>query len=418
MNDILNNLTYSEDRVNGSFKITNTPSKLKLRARTYEGLSNNINKRRKSSFFSIPDAFMAQDVYMSPLQQQPAVQQPQSVYTAPQNNGYTKTQEIKRATAVAAPKKLKTNIDQIRALEALNKNTTSSYIEISNESVNRTPVMPTSSNYNVSPATTSTTTSPVTFNTTTNNVENKNFNTELTSPIFEASAPYQNINQNVINQNLIQDTKIEAAREKVFSVKSENINSEVTNAIETDEFAKLEKMTDEYNVINEEYNKSKKILEDKQQESENTKNELNTAEKDLSKINEKINSHIASIDSAKKDISALQEEMKSVTEKINKKMDLIKAAKEKKLKEKLSVEEEASKLMEEIKNDNKKIDEIKQTIKEKDEEKQSLALEENKVLKQKTELQNEYEQKLEILKAMTLPAEIVKYVEGEESSDF
>lgn len=370
MSNILNDLTYSEDKINGQFKITNTPSKLKLRARTYEGLNKNISKRRSTSHdtFVIPEAFMPQNVYV----QQPQVQMPYQVL----DNSYTKTSDIKKAAEVASPKKLKTSREQINALLNL-------HVSVNNEP----------SGYNVTDAVPQTTGVEMN-NYSVSSIENNSVND---NQIYANSS---------ININYNNDAKLEDAREKVFAKNLEVSDNNVDKAIEADEFSKLDKITKEYNVINDEYNKSKKILEEKQQENENRKNELTKAENDLSTVSSKINDHKEVIDAAKKDISMIREEMREVTEKINHKIELIKVAKERRLKEKLSIEEEASKLMDEIKTSDNKLTEIKETIALKDQEKEQLAIEEDKLLKEKMEIQNEYDKKLEILKAMTLPAEI------------
>ena len=61
MNNILEEITYSDGRMDDVVKSLYTPAKLKLRARTYEGINKNLSKRRgttTSNMFSIPNAFV------------------------------------------------------------------------------------------------------------------------------------------------------------------------------------------------------------------------------------------------------------------------------------------------------------------------------------------------------------------------
>ena len=375
MNNILEEITYSDGRMDDVVKSLYTPAKLKLRARTYEGINRNLSKRRRtttSNAFSIPNAFMAVEV--------PSGNEGGSGYTVIASNNL---EEIKASEIQS--KKLKINAGQASGI-------TSKAINVPIEEkeqpqVEETPVTEVS-------------------------VE------EVEAPVIAESETHEVPNVVVTNEvepevAVIQTPTVDpldVAREKVLNtppvtpIISEDENKDVAEQVEeTDVFKDLEKVTDEYTKVDEEFKKSAQALEEAQKNLETSITDFEKIEDNIERTNTKIRERNESIDSAMKEKEDIENQIKEIEEKTRAKIRLVNSAKEQRLREKRAKEEETSKILSENKSYQEKIEESTKKANELEQQDKELEQKENEALDAKREAQDRYNSKLAVFEAITLP---------------
>ena len=375
MNNILEEITYSDGRMDDVVKSLYTPAKLKLRARTYEGINRNLSKRRRtttSNAFSIPNAFMAVEV--------PSGNEGGSGYTVIASNNL---EEIKASEIQS--KKLKINAGQASGI-------TSKAINVPIEEkeqpqVEETPVTEVS-------------------------VE------EVEAPVIAESETHEVPNVVVTNEvepevAVIQTPTVDpldVAREKVLNtppvtpIISEDENKDVAEQVEeTDVFKDLEKVTNEYAKVDEEFKKSAQALEEAQKNLETSITDFEKIEDNIERTNTKIRERNESIDSAMKEKEDIENQIKEIEEKTRAKIRLVNSAKEQRLREKRAKEEETSKILSENKSYQEKIEESTKKANELEQQDKELEQKENEALDAKREAQDRYNSKLAVFEAITLP---------------
>lgn len=375
MNNILEEITYSDGRMDDVVKSLYTPAKLKLRARTYEGINRNLSKRRRtttSNAFSIPNAFMAVEV--------PSGNEGGSGYTVIASNNL---EEIKASEIQS--KKLKINAGQASGI-------TSKAINVPIEEkeqpqVEETPVTEVS-------------------------VE------EVEAPVIAESETHEVPNVVVTNEvepevAVIQTPTVDpldVAREKVLNtppvtpIVPEDANKDVAEEVEeTDVFKDLEKVTNEYAKVDEEFKKSAQALEEAQKNLETSITDFEKIEDNIERTNTKIRERNESIDSAMKEKEDIENQIKEIEEKTRAKIRLVNSAKEQRLREKRAKEEETSKILSENKSYQEKIEESTKKANELEQQDKELEQKENEALDAKREAQDRYNSKLAVFEAITLP---------------
>ena len=375
MNNILEEITYSDGRMDDVVKSLYTPAKLKLRARTYEGINRNLSKRRRtttSNAFSIPNAFMAVEV--------PSGNEGGSGYTVIASNNL---EEIKASEIQS--KKLKINAGQASGITS--KAISVPIEEKEQPQVEETPVTEVS-------------------------VE------EVEAPVIAESETHEVPNVVVTNEvepevAVIQTPTVDpldVAREKVLNtppvtpIISEDENKDVAEQVEeTDVFKDLEKVTDEYTKVDEEFKKSAQALEEAQKNLETSITDFEKIEDNIERTNTKIRERNEAIDSAKKEKEDIENQIKEIEEKTRAKIRLVNSAKEQRLREKRAKEEETSKILSENKSYQEKIEESTKKANELEQQDKELEQKENEALDAKREAQDRYNSKLAVFEAITLP---------------
>lgn len=375
MNNILEEITYSDGRMDDVVKSLYTPAKLKLRARTYEGINRNLSKRRRtttSNAFSIPNAFMAVEV--------PSGNEGGSGYTVIASDNL---EEIKASEIQS--KKLKINAGQASGITS--KAISVPIEEKEQPQVEETPVTEVS-------------------------VE------EVEAPVIAESETHEVPNVVVTNEvepevAVIQTPTVDpldVAREKVLNtppvtpIISEDENKDVAEQVEeTDVFKDLEKVTDEYTKVDEEFKKSAQALEEAQKNLETSITDFEKIEDNIERTNTKIRERNESIDSAMKEKEDIENQIKEIEEKTRAKIRLVNSAKEQRLREKRAKEEETSKILSENKSYQEKIEESTKKANELEQQDKELEQKENEALDAKREAQDRYNSKLAVFEAITLP---------------
>ena len=385
MNNILEEITYSDGRMDDVVKSLYTPAKLKLRARTYEGINKNLRKRRgttTSTAFSIPSAFMAVEV--------PNGNEGGSGYNVISSDNL---EEIKDSGNRS--KKLKINKGQAKGIISKAINTPlkeneqpeisveSPDLEVSVEQV-QPPVVSESETYEV----------------------------PSVEPIKTIEQQEVNEPEVVVDQVPVIDP-LDIAREKVLNtspvianVIEEEKKDVAEQAEEADVFKDLEKVTGEYTRIDEEFKKSAKALEDAQKELETSINDFEKLEDNIERTNTKIRERNEAIDSAWKEKKDIEDQIKEIEEKTRAKIRLVNSAKEQKLREKRAKEQERSKILNENKSYQEKIEKGTKKVTELEQQDKELEQRENEAIDAKREAQDRYNSKLAVFEAITLPAGI------------
>lgn len=382
MNNILEEITYSDGRMDNVVKSLYTPAKLKLRARTYEGINKNLSRRRgttTNSEFSIPDAFMAVEV--------PSSNEGGSGYTVISSDNLEEIRDLGSRS-----KKLKINAGQAKGItsKAINTplvNQKESEISVENPNLEvsveqvQPPVVSESETYEVSNV------EPIK---TVENQEIKEPEVAVTQiPIVD---PLDVAREKVLNRPSITANTIEEDKKDIAE-----------QAEEIDVFKDLEKVTGEYTRIDEEFKKSAKALEDAQKELETSKNDFEKIEDNIEKTNTKIRERNEAIDSAWKEKEDIEEQIKEIEEKTKAKIRLVNSAKEQKLREKRAKEQERSKILTENKSYQEKIEKSTKKVTELEQQDKELEQKENEAIDAKREAQDRYNSKLAVFEAITLP---------------
>lgn len=384
MNNILEEITYSDGRMDDVVKSLYTPAKLKLRARTYEGINKNLSKRRgatTSNAFSIPNAFMAVEV--------PSGNEGGSGYTviASDNLEEIKTSEIQS-------KKLKINAGQASGITS--KAISAPIEEKEQPQVEETPVTEVSVEEVEAPAIPEPETHEVP-------------NVVVTNEAEQQEAVQVNEPEVAVIQTPTVDP-LDVAREKVLNtppvtpIISEDENKDVAEQVEeTDVFKDLEKVTDEYTKVDEEFKKSAEALENAQKDLETSISDYERIEDNIERTNAKIQERNEAIDSAKKEKEDIENQIKEIEEKTRAKIRLVNSAKEQRLREKRAKEEETSKVQNENKLYQEKIEESTRKATDLEKRDKELEQQENEALDAKREAQDRYNSKLAVFEAITLP---------------
>lgn len=384
MNNILEEITYSDGRMDDVVKSLYTPAKLKLRARTYEGINRNLSKRRgatTSNAFSIPNAFMAVEV--------PSGNEGGSGYTVIASDNL---EEIKASEIQS--KKLKINAGQASGITS--KAISVPIEEKEQHQVEETPVTEVSVKEVETPVIAESETHEVPNVVVTNEVEPQE--------AVQVSEPEVAVTQTPTVDPL------DVAREKVLNtppvtpIVPEDANKDVAEEVEeTDVFKDLEKVTNEYAKVDEEFKKSAQALEEAQKNLETSITDFEKIEDNIERTNTKIRERNESIDSAMKEKEDIENQIKEIEEKTRAKIRLVNSAKEQRLREKRAKEEETSKILSENKSYQEKIEESTKKANELEQQDKELEQKENEALDAKREAQDRYNSKLAVFEAITLP---------------
>lgn len=380
MNNILEEITYSDGRMDSVVKSLYTPAKLKLRARTYEGINRNLNRRRgvvKNATFNIPSSFMAVEV--------PTGNEGGSYYAVTDSNDLGETKFLKK------PNKININPGQKRGIASkavISKNMDveeNKSMEENSEPVNNIAIPEVPKVEEVVSVSTN------------NEVNEANTTVAVNEPVPEIPVP-----------QVPAIDPLDAAREKVLSTQTSlsaesEIKDKVEQAEERDVFKDLEKATNEYSIINEEYRKSEQALEEAQKDLENSKNRYGEIETRIEEAENKIRERNEIINSTGKETAEIEEQIKKIEEQIKAKIKLVNLAKEKRLREKRAKEEEASVIINQNKSYQEKIDEKSEKILKLEQQEKELEEKESAALDAKKAAQDRYNSKLSILNAITLP---------------
>jgi len=383
MNNILEEITYCDGKMGDVAKVLYTPAKLKLRARTYDGINENLSKRRgpvmESATFSIPSAFMAVEV--------PSGDE--------EGNGYSVIQpEDLESATIEDQKKLKINNSQLEGIMAhapFNQEVEETEVsedvqeEVyeSDDAVNEVEIS-----------------EPTT--------EDEEVKEEIEEqPVIEEEE-VSNYEEPVIEQPTVDP--LDAAREKVLN---SQIAPEVTNedkqpdaveeAEERDVFKDLERITGEYAQVDEEFKKSAQALEEAQKTLEESKNSFGKIEENIERTTAKIQERNESIDSAIKEKEEIEAQIREIEEKTKLKIRLVADAKDKRLREKYAKEEETSKVLNENQDYQDKIRQRSEEASQLEQRDRELLQQENDALDAKREAQDRYNSKLAVFEAITLP---------------
>lgn len=384
MNNILEEITYSDGRMDSVVKSLDTPAKLKLRARTYEGINKNLSKRRGSvskETFSIPNAFMAVEVPSSTGGSQYTI-------TVPELN-----------VRGGGCKKLRLNPSQINGMrkyvaanspvveKSVNDVSFGNQENVKNETIavsTQNVVVPAETQVDVKMP----------------EVQETIVQTEVVSQ--PEVSPVQN------EQNTFVVDPLDAAREKVLNAQPAvteevNLNRGVEQVENTDVFKDLEKVTNEYAKIDEEYKKSAQALVEAQESLKKSKNDFEKIENNIKDTNAKIQERHGAIDSAKKETEEIEQQIRVIEEETKEKIRLVASAKEQKLREKHVKEQETSEVLSENQNYQNRINAKREEENALEQQYEKLGIQENEALDAKRKAQDRYNSKLEVFKAITLP---------------
>ena len=386
MNNILEEITYSDGRMDDVVKSLYTPAKLKLRARTYEGINKNLSKRRgatTSNTFSIPNAFMAVEV--------PSGNEGGSGYTVIASDDL---KEIKLGDNV---KKLKINRGQAEGIT--NKAITSPAVEEQQVDEVAIPEQEVTSEVQEMPEVV---VEPVVHEA----IEPTPVEEEVVNEVETPVEPAPVVSEIPVVPTTQMDP-LDAAREKVLNTQNIAPVAEEEDAAdqveETDVFKDLEKVTNEYAKVDEEFKKSAEALENAQKDLETSINDYERIEDNIEKTNAKIEERKEAIDSAKKEKEDIENQIKEIEEKTKAKIRLVNSAKEQRLREKRAKEQETSKVQSENKLYQEKIEESTRKASDLEKRDKELEQKENEALDAKREAQDRYNSKLAVFEAITLP---------------
>lgn len=374
MNNILEEITYSDGRMDDVVKSLYTPAKLKLRARTYDGINKSLSKRRgvvSNSSFKIPNAFM-----------------PTASSSTGNESGYSVTDSIGLDNAsVRGQKRLKISQSQIEGLSIFRL--TNKEQGKDNEKPQQQVVLP-------------------------ETIEKKK--EDINTVVPSIPDPLDVAREKVLNVPDVQDKVGVDQNVQQVTINNDGVDA-VSEVEETDVFKQLEKETGEYAKIDEEYKKSTALLEDSENALASSKSDYENIEDHIKKTNEKIDERSASIDSSIKEKEEIERQIKEIEVKTREKIRLINFAKEQRLREKKNNEEK----IEQIKTENKAYQE---KIAKKNEEVSALEAKEQDLKKQadalidaKREAQERYNKKLAIFDAITLPEGIEsEYISSQDTN--
>lgn len=425
MNNILDEITYSDGRMDDVVKSLYTPAKLKLRARTYEGINKNLGKRRgvvSNASFRIPNAFM-----------------PVDLPSGDGGNGYSVINQVNLDNVkVEGQKKLKVSQSQVNGFikssatltESVDMVPTPPFMDVpvkdenvSSEAVLDVKPLENGSTLNVQASqqpiadvsiSEPLINEPVTGASSVSPVENKEEIVKENMPVVNNQV--ENKSQEVSNVTTAVDP-LDVAREKVLStpVEKETPTSDIVDRVEeTDVFKDLEKATNEYTRVEEEFKKSSVALQNAQKDLEVSINSYEKIEDSLKKASAKIEERNASIDTAIKEKEDIEKQIREIEIKTKEKIRLVNLAKEQRLKEKRDNEKQTSELMSENRVYQEKIDAKNKEVTALELEDEKLKQRETDVIDAKRKAQESYNSKLAVFEAITLP-DGIEY--GEEKSN-
>lgn len=407
MNNILNEITYMDGRIeDGSSAVfVDTPAKLKLRAETNMSIRRSLKARRgpsiKSSTFTIPRARMAM----------PNASDGANGGVVAVSSDYKKTELEGTISNIGKPKKLKLSGIQFGAISA-NTNKVEKVDAVKMESAPQVdvPVVDTKPVIDVAPVDMpNTQTMP--------KVEVKPVVSEVTpkaveEPIVPLIKPVTPIAPSVevkpVVQNMPVDTKdpIDEVRQKAYEQPKPEAAPVVEKAPdEINDIKKLQEVTDQYKQLVADVNAQQGKLNEAEETAKKYQEELRNVENETEKQKEQLASHREAYNTAEKDIQGINAEIEEIRKKISAKIVKIDDARRKKEFEKKKLEEDARKKEEEAKAYQGQIVEQNKTLNDVKNKVDELQKQETEILNKRMKLQQKKDSLLEIYNAMELPQE-------------
>jgi len=390
MNSILNDLTYCDGRFEKDARATfsDSPSRLKLRSNTFQGIQTSLEKRRtpaKTNDFFIPSAALPQmNVVEEGAQGEGGVNQEKSEIT------HRNPEEIATEVGYGASKKLKVGSKQFEGLNLSRVKNMPDEAPIQKDEVKENVVVDEKMPESVLPAV--------------NDIKR-----ELPKVELPRAVP---VKEEEKKQPEIQPIPVDNVQNEISTPKPKE--NEVEEKI--DEFANLQKVTEKYEQTAQEYDRAKQELSSAEEAFQESKRQLETTEKEIEGRKEEIQNQRNVIDTTKKDIATIEEETEKVRSEIRRRTIAIEKAREKKARETRDVVDKTKQVKENTSQNQLGIEANNKTIESMNKEAQTLASEENQVLSEKAKARSELEKVEEILKAITLPEGAEEYMSEEKEN--
>ncbi len=393
MNNILNEITYSDERFSMEKTILeDNPAKLKLRSRTYDGIQRNLQKRKTPEInreFSIPNAYMAMEVPTGTEGSGNGGFQvlPNTTLEGKQAN-VIDTSKLKRLKVAEGQKdilKSKGNSASVEASQASVPTPTT----VVQEQVQQ-PAIPTPEVNSVPPVAPTPTVTPQEQQT-------------VVTPQPAPAAPVAPMPTPDLSSVAPATTEVVANPQP-----QEAVPDEADVFAQSEAFKKYQETTQGYIKMNEEIQgakdqleKEKKVLQDKQTECENIASEIKEKENT-------IEGQVAAIGEHETETAALRDKIAELEEKIKERSKEVQTAIDKLSLKKDEIVKQTSQVSEEQQVYQKKIEERKGKIIELDEKIKEYKEKEAKALEERNKTQSEYEQKLKQFESSEIPEEIQK----------
>lgn len=396
MNSVLNDLTYCDGRfeTEGKAAFSDSPSRLKLRSNTYQGICASLEKRRTPAY---KNDFFIPSVALPEVQVQEGTGVAGGVVNDVKKDEFTYKDPAELGTTKGgASKKLKVGPVQLSGVtRARDKNMPESTVVNVTSNVEVKPieeqVIP------IAPA-----------------VELPKTSLPKVEPVVEKapvveSAPIQPEPIKEEIETPVIDAKVESPTPVVNDSSQQENDNEKEEQV--DEFASLQKVTEQYQQAAKEYDIAKQELDSAEKEMATSKEKLETTEKEITEKENELTNQRNVIDTARKDIASLQEEVGKVREEIKRKTIAIDKAREKKEIGRRELESKTKQTKETNTQYQQGIESNNKTLENLKKESQKLVDEENQVLSEKANVRSELEGLEEILKAITLPEGAEEYIE-------
>lgn len=395
MNSVLNDLTYCDGRfdIDAYATFSDSPSRLKLRSNTYQGIQASLEKRRtpaKANEFIIPSVALPE---MKVVEDET----PGGMNKETKKDEFTyKNLSELESVQNGASKKLKVGQKQHDGLVSIRDK----YMEVLPDNEKKEAIVE----------------EKQTIPTPIVDLPKVDFpktdSTEEVSKVIDAISPIA-IDEVKSEPVKTEETKVEptVSEEPTSNVKEE-VENEMKEEEPVDEFSTLQKATEKYQEVAKEYDKAKQELNNAEDEMKTSKEKLETTEREISEKEDELNNQRNVIDTARKDIASIQEEIEKVREEIKRKTVAIEKAREKKEREKRELENQTKQTKETNNQYQQGIEANNKTLEKLKEESKELANEESKVLNERTSIRSELEELEEILKAITLPEDIEEYTDS------
>ena len=392
MNNVLNEFTYCDARVeNGSrMALADTPARLKVRKNTFQGIYRSIDRRRKPTerkmnFNAFPNAFAI------PAAAMPTMTSDDEDGTVTGGSHFTIIDGGKDPHVLRSPidaKKLRILPAQKQAV-ATNGKKASVYRPFQEEAKTEISeeVVPT--------------------------VTVQASQEPLQQVEVQAVAPsVSEVIPQVEEKQAISLDDIDKVRQKAYT-QTQEMEQPVAEAtmnrpveepeVELTEFARLQKATKEYTDVVNAFEEAKERLNEQQDRLATTKKELAGIEEDIVRGKNQIIGQQESIANAQKDAKAIEKEIQETRQNLVRLEAKINRKKEETLLKKRNTEKKEQEVIKEISNVGAKIGEGKGRLESIAEEQQRLSQKETEELKKLAEQRAQLGSLKEIINAITLP---------------